>query len=288
MGKDIFNYMKLGWEKLTNRGTKVSNGMQPLGQPDEQVAKTVVDMENYRDELLKKIMLAVKKMVPKADVLTRRILTIYFQDDERFEWAEKINLANIARRYIDDNTGGELKEVKVVQGVAPQGERGFRWDDMQITLSETDTIEKPVQEDTVEEKPKKAVLSMKYANSDCRIIGEPVELEPDEDKVYNIGWSKLTKVASRPRKNQIAFEYKEPDKHDNNVFAVSRAHAHIHFEQGYWFLVVEERGTRQAGKRTKIVRDGKEKELATVGIGMVLRDNDEIRLNDEYILFRLV
>ena len=128
---------------------------------------------------------------------------------------------------------------------------------------------------------------MFFTENDCVVAGEPVKLDGVDGQVWNIGWGKTIIVDNRPRQNHIALTYSDPQRKVTDVYPVSRAHAHIKKVNGSYLLFVDVRGTRTAGKRTKIVRDGKELELSDVKVGMPLQDGDVIRLNREYISFKL-
>ena len=74
-------------------------------------------------------------------------------------------------------------------------------------------------------------------------------------------------------------------KNKKKDYPVSRAHAHIKRIQNSYLLFVDVRGTRQAGKHTKIVRNGKEIPLNNVNTGVALEDGDIIRLNLVFLKF---
>ena len=205
------------------------------------------------------------------------------------EKAVKHGLAEEVDEYIENSTGKKFKRVEVLGGTPEPGGISARinsYVDIVVSSTERKTMDEvtvaPVT--TAELVPQ---ISMFFTQHDCVVAGEPVKLDGKEGQVWNIGWGKTIMVDNRPRQNHIALTYSDPQRKVTDMYPVSRAHAHIKKVNGSYLLFVDVRGTRAAGKRTKIERNGKIMELSDVKVGIPLQDGDIIRLNNEYLSFKL-
>lgn len=140
----------------------------------------------------------------------------------------------------------------------------------------------------------KALISQVPGNGS--IIDECVNIDSQEIQGlpghrYNIGCGKHPILSDNShRENQIAIDDNSSSiEFDKNKF-VSRAHAHISYDNNHGFLLyVEPGGTRVAQKRTHIHRDGQKIELNNILIPEPLQDGDYIVLSKYvHLLFKEV
>lgn len=140
----------------------------------------------------------------------------------------------------------------------------------------------------------KAIISQVQGNGS--LISECISLDSNEilglpGKRYNIGSGKCPVMSDNShRENQIAIDDDLSSiEFDKNKY-VSRAHAHISYDNEHGFLLhVEPGGTRAAQKRTHIHRDGEMIELNNILIPAPLQDGDYIVLSKYvHLLFKKV
>lgn len=140
---------------------------------------------------------------------------------------------------------------------------------------------------TVEETGTQAkISSMKGYGS---IIGDIVHLQPNSEKVYNIGRGKNVQTKSGNfRTNDIAVDDDESNSEYQNNLHVSKSHAHISYKQTVGFvLYVDEGGTYYSGKRTRIQRSGRREPIdlgSDIKIPYPLQDGDIIELGKKVCL----
>ena len=113
-----------------------------------------------------------------------------------------------------------------------------------------------------------------------------VELQKPSMRVYNIGSGKFVKMANGlMRKNYIVINDDENSPEFELNRFVSRSHAHIDFNEDYGFrLSVESKGTKMAGKRTRIIRGDKVFDLNNTLVPEPLVDGDIIELSKSVML----
>ena len=113
-----------------------------------------------------------------------------------------------------------------------------------------------------------------------------VELQKPSMRVYNIGSGKFVKMANGlMRKNYIVINDDENSPEFEMNRFVSRSHAHIDFNEDYGFrLFVESKGTKMAGKRTRIIRGDKVFDLNNTLVPEPLVDGDIIELSKSVML----
>ena len=183
--------------------------------------------------------------------------------------------------------GVRFRQVIIEQGVVPERYRSMHvrnYGYVSFTIRSNEQVK-------AEKKVAVPTLKMNNDDSACKVRGDELKLDGEDGTVWNIGWGTDWVVNGIPRKNHIALEYKNPEEHEKTeehekkVYPVSRAHAHIKRVQNSYLLFVDVRGTRQVGKHTKIVRNGKEIPLNNVNTGVALEDGDIIRLNLEFLKF---
>lgn len=231
----------------------------------------------FLEDIRPKIQDKLKNIVSKTKTYPDRFLFIYIKDEGIYTLASKNNMAHAVNEYIANRTGESFKEVQLHHGNVEAGLQSVEINNTVVIAVGSGTPPPPP--------PGLATISMLYESSVCTLGVEQLVLDPQKQQLWNIGWDRETQINGRPRINHIAFFYKYPDQQDNSVFLVSRAHAHIKYAQGNYFLFVDARGTRQAGKRTKIERGDQIFELTDTNVGYPLKDGDIIRLNGEYLLF---
>ena len=273
-GKKFMNYIH---EKTADRQEASYREEQESVVEDDQFVYTRFE-ENMKTLILQKL----KEINNKPATYSTRKLFICINKEELFELAVQNNLDSLIADYIDDKAG-KLQAVELRQGTAPAGTmQKMVSNEVQIALCNPENFKERV----MPEKKKIGVMKMLYDSSECMLLNEPVLLEPEEGKIWYIGWGAEVEINNRPRKNHIALAYKEPEKHNAEVYMISRAHAHIKYREGYYYLYVE-RGLRENDERTKIERGGRIIELSDKTTGRPLRDRDIIRLNNEYLIFTL-
>ena len=261
-----------------------------LEEPDTELGIVkVMDYTSFCEEVRTNVKKKIGELVKNTDIYPKRWLYIYIDDEGFYEKAVKHGLAAEVDEYIENTTGKKFKHVEVLGGTPePGGICACINSYVEIVVSAS---ERKAEEEVVVVQPTAAEqvpqISMFFTENNCVVAGEPVKLDGVDGQVWNIGWGKTIIVDNRPRQNHIALTYSDPQRKVTDVYPVSRAHAHIKKVNGSYLLFVDVRGTRTAGKRTKIVRDGKELELTDVKVGMPLQDGDVIRLNREYISFKL-
>lgn len=262
-----------------------------LEEPDTELgAVKVIDYTSFCEEVRTIIKNKIAELVKNTDLYPKRWLYIYINDEGFYDKAVKHGMAAEVDEYIENATGKKFKAVEVLSGTPePGGISAHINSYVKIVVSAT---EKKAEDDVVVvAQPTTAVqvpqISMFFTQHDCVVAGEPVKLDGKEGQVWNIGWGKTIMVDNRPRQNHIALTYSDPQRKVTDMYPVSRAHAHIKKVNGSYLLFVDVRGTRAAGKRTKIERDGKIMELSDVKVGIPLQDGDIIRLNNEYLSFKL-
>ena len=261
-----------------------------LEEPDTELGSVkVIDYTSFCEEVRIIIKKKIGDLVKNTDLYPKRLLYIYINDEGFYEKAVKHGLAEEVDEYIENATGKKFKRVEVLGGTPEPGGISARinsYVDIVVSSTERKTMDEvavaPVT--TAELVPQ---ISMFFTQHDCVVAGEPVKLDGVDGQIWNIGWGKTIIVDNRPRQNHIALTYSDPQRKVTDMYPVSRAHAHIKKVNGSYLLFVDVRGTRTAGKRTKIVRDGKEMELSDVKVGIPLQDGDVIRLNREYLSFKL-
>lgn len=138
----------------------------------------------------------------------------------------------------------------------------------------------------------KAVVSQVPGNGS--LIEECVRIDSQEIQRlsgcrYNIGSGKHPVMSDNShRENQIAIDDDSTSiEFDKNKF-VSRAHAHISYDNNHGFILYAEHGgTRAAQKRTHIYRGGEKIELNNILIPEPLQDGDYIVLSKHvHLLFK--
>lgn len=224
----------------------------------------------------------VQNLVAKSKTYPDRYLFVYINDDVVYKTALQHNMAHSLNEYIDDRTGDRFKDVHILTGPVKPGLQSVEVNDKVVIAVGSGTPPPPPPPPA-----RSAVIRMLYNTSVCTLVDGDVVLDPSQNTLWNIGWGRDAEVNHRPRTNHIALQYKHPEQHEAGEYMISRAHAHIKSFEGTFYLYVEPRGTRQAGKRTKIERGNQVFELSDVKVGRPLRDGDVIRLNGEYLLFTL-
>lgn len=262
-----------------------------MEEPDTELGIIkVMDYTSLCEEVRTIIKKKIGELVKNTDLYPKRLLYIYINDEGFYRKAVKHGLAAEVDEYIENATGKRFKLVEVVGGTPePGGISACINSYVEIVVSST---ERKAEEDMVVATPVTTTkqipqISMFFSQHDCVVANEPVTLDGNDGQVWNIGWGQTIIVDNRPRKNHIALTYSDPQRKVTNMYPVSRAHAHIKKVDGSYLLFVDVRGTRAAGKRTKIVRNEKEMELSDVKVGIPLQDGDIIRLNKEYLSFKL-
>lgn len=273
-GKKFMNYIH---EKTADRQEASYREEQESVVEDDQFVYTRFE-ENMKTLILQKL----KEINNKPATYSKRKLFICINKEELFELAVQNNLDSLIADYIDDKAG-KLQAVELRQGTAPAGTmQKMVSNEVQIALCNPENFK----ERAMPEEKKIGVMKMLYDSSECMLLNEPVLLEPEEGKIWYIGWGAEVEINNRPRKNHIALAYKEPEKHKAEVYMISRAHAYIKYREGYYYMHVE-RGVRENDERTKIERGGRIIVLSNKNAGQPLRDRDIIRLNNEYLIFTL-
>jgi len=251
---------------------------QPVLQPEpkkETRFNYVGFLENIRPMILQKL----EDQYPKLKNYSDYYLFIYINDKDAYQAARIYDMESSITVYIDSTRGKQFKAVQIHTGALQPGLMSAKVNDT-VTIAVSNGVATPPPPQKIA-----SLVLMHEETSVCTIGEGHFVLDPLVDTSWNIGWGKNTIVNGRPRINHIAFDYKNPDKQDAKVFMISRSHAHIKFINGNFFLYVEERGTRQAGKRTKIERGNQIIELTDINVGRCLKDGDVIRLNGEYLQF---
>jgi len=277
---DIWNMPQFLWNKVKSwTSDKVQETKAQSENP--QPADDGFDEAQFVYDLQTKVLVAVKKQISNKKILSNRILWIYMDDKELLDKALQNGWADRIADYVEDKWD-RVHSVCLKEGLPPTDSRSES-----LTKNVRLLIASPESQKQQQTPSQKVgVLKMLYDTSICKLVGDTVELMPEEGRVWYIGWETDTEVNNRPRKNEIALIYKEPDKQDQKVFMISRAHAYIMYSQGYWFLHVE-RGVRTNDERTKIERSGRVMELSDKTTGKPLKDRDVIRLNNEYLIFTI-
>jgi len=262
---------------VTHSASADNGGSQ---KPDTVIA-TVFDEHQYLYDLQTLVLHTLKRTIANKHALSSRKVVIGIQNATLKDKALLSSWADRITDYIDDKWG-PVHSVEIQEGPLPANWMPvFLCEGIQLAVGSPATL--------VHQAPrtrKVAVLKMLYDRSACKLHGDIVEMQPEEGRIWHIGWGTDTEVDNRPRYNEVALEYKEPDMHDADVYMISRAHAYIKYLQGFWFLFVE-RGLRVNDERTKIERDNRVIELSDCRAGKPLRNRDVIRLNNEYLLFTI-
>ena len=282
---DIWNMPQFLWNKvkewMTDKAQTVEGQVDNPQSEDPQPSDNGFDEAQFIYDLQTKVLDAVKRQVKNKKILSNRILWIYIDDKQLQETALQHGWAERIADYVEDKWE-RVHSVCLEAGLPPTGGRSESLaENVELVIASPESRKQqqaPSQ--------KMAILKMLYDTSVCKLVGDTVELMPEEGRVWYIGWETDTEVDNRPRKNEIALTYKEPEKQDPKVFMISRAHAFIKYSQGYWFLHVE-RGVRTNDERTKIERSGRVMELSDKTTGKPLKDRDVIRLNNEYLIFTI-
>lgn len=309
MEKDLFDYIKMGWNKMTAKKNKQTASPAENGQrsnkievetanatPQEAMADISGEEQRFakpwnfiafQEKMLPMILTKVENLLPKAELYPERDLLLYINDPEKVEVVIENAFDNTLAAYIENRKGTSFRVISITQGEPEPIMLSARVND-EVTLA----IRKRLQPATVQVQPEivgPAVLEV--LGSRCKIEKEGQILIPEEGKIWNIGWGEMAEINGIVRFNQIAWGYTHPENEDQKIFLISRAHAFIKFSNGRFKIAADIRGTRQSGKRTKVQRKvypgEKPYELNVPGMTITLHDGDIIHLNGEKMKFHL-
>lgn len=257
---------------------------KPIAMPEPADVENTpeFDYDAFLGDVRVRIYDKVQKLVAKSKTYPDRYLFVYVNDEAIYQTSLQHNMGHSLNEYMDDRTGDRFKDVHILTGPVKPGLQSIKVNDKVIIAVGSGTPPPPPPPPA-----RSAVITMLYGTSECTLVGGDVILDPAKNTLWNIGWGRDAEVNHRPRTNHIALQYKNPEQHEADDYMISRAHAHIKSYDGTFYLYVEPRGTRQAGKRTKIERGNQIFELSDVRVGRPLRNGDVIRLNGEYLLFTL-
>lgn len=232
-----------------------------------------------RDHIIKAIIKGLK--IFKSNDVSRLTLEIYILDNTVYnglglEYEQDI-FKNSVQEYIKTELGIAFKAINI-SGMEPEKKdklkqaNGNGIDYLFFSVEETGT--------------QAHITSVEGYGS---IIGDVVYLQPNPQKVYNIGRGKEVRTKSGNfRTNEIAID--DDDKcteYKKNLY-VSRCHAHISYKPSVGYtLSVDEGGTYISGKRTRIQRQGLREPIdlgSDINNSYPLIDGDIIELGKEVCL----
>lgn len=304
MDKDLFDYIKMGWDKMTSKKKGEAPAEKPV-QPQTESTPEKVDAVKQQEvieqplpesihpqkqwnyiaflEKMPDLILArIGKLNIKGAAFAEKDLIIFCEDEEIVESMEQNGFAQYLKDYLDLKSEISFRNISIRQGKPALDMYNFKVND-EITLA----IDNPKKDEPAKDHSAQSA-TLEVMGTRCKLEDSPVILVPEKGKVWNIGWGKETEVNGLARLNQIAWTYAHPENENTKIFLVSRAHAHIKYINGCFNLIADIRGTRQAGKSTKVQRGEKPEELLVPGLTYPLQDKDIIHLNKEKMIFRLL
>lgn len=301
MSKDLFDYIKIGLDKIT-AGKKKEEPIpvDKVPSSEEQVKKVELpdgdetfeeqEMDNlqpkkawdyiaFQDKVLPVILEKTTNLVAKPSTYPERDLVLLVKEAEKMQVMID-NLFNEAvANYFELRTEHTFKSVTICEAGQQAGMITSDINEFLTIAIRRLNKPKPIQPEEV------APATVKVMGHRCKLKGGDCVLNPEEGKTWNIGWGDFVTINGVARFNQIAWEYTNPEKENINRFLVSRAHAHIKYSRGHYSLIVDVRGTRQAGKVTKVQRGEQIHELNVPGLAYQLQDGDIIHLNAQMMVF---
>ena len=266
---------------------KADAGRMVANKVEAGQGQQAFDYRMFLDGFVMAISSNVRELVRDRKLYPGRELVIYINDESICQKAKDNCLDEAVNDKMEEVHGVRFRQVIIEQGVVPERYRSMHvrnYGYVSFTIRSNEQVK-------AEKKVAVPTLKMNNDDSACKVRGDELKLDGEDGTVWNIGWGTDWVVNGIPRKNHIALEYKNPEEHEKTeehekkVYPVSRAHAHIKRVQNSYLLFVDVRGTRQVGKHTKIVRNGKEIPLNNVNTGVALEDGDIIRLNLEFLKF---
>lgn len=301
MSKDLFDYIKIGLDKLTS-GKKKDEPIpvEKIPTPEEQVKKVdrpemdesseEQEMDNrqpekewdyiaFQDKALPLVLNQINNLVSKPSSYPERDLMLLVKDTNKLQIIKDNLFDEVVANYIDLRAEYSFKSVSICKAVQQAGMITADINEFLAIAIRRVNKPKPVQPEEV------APATVKIMGSRCKLMGGDCILNPEEGKIWNIGWGDFVTINGITRINQIAWEYANPEKENLKRFLVSRAHAHIKYSKGHFNLYVDARGTNQAGKLTEVQRGDQIHPLNVPGLAYQLKDGDIIHLNAEMMTF---
>lgn len=302
MDKDLFDYIKMGWNKMTAskkndvpshaNSTVESQSESPAKKAHAEAQDTTsenvafdekpVKAWNYiafQEKMPDLILEKIQRIGIKPEQFPDRDLVVFCNDPDKIDVIKENKFDEHLDEYIYLKKDKSFRSITVKEGVPGIGMVTSQVsDEITIALCRQERAHSA-------QRSGAASATLEVLGTRCKLLNPDLVLEPEDGNIYNIGWGENTNVGGILRTNQIAWDYANPEKENTKVFLVSRAHAHIKFTQGCFNLIVDIRGTRQAGKRTKVQRGEQIDELTVPGLTYPLQDKDIIILNSEKMKF---
>ena len=286
--KDILDVIVkwLGWGQSEGKGAKAP------AKTDTGSERPVVLTDDYvagRDKIRDAVIRNMARLVKSRRVAEGKALVIYMDDTYNYQMAVSGGLDEYIGTYIEANTDYGFRQYCIrlgkpeVHDVAVLICPGISMALRMPTASPDAQGPQPVQQQRVFSP---AVVDVLEGRGSLK-GGKPVELMPEDGRIYNIGIGSVQVIKNRSvRYNDIVIDDDESSPMFSFNKYVSRAHAHIVFRAGFgYYLYAEERGTPTYDKRTEISRNqSKTIPLDSVRTGQLLQDGDSIILNGNVIL----
>lgn len=270
MGKNFFNWIA---DKIN--GTQSASEYENVNEPSNSIDK--------KGDLLNAVISTLKSNYAGTKIsLKEHSLSLWIDDNLFYNSLVLDKFQDILITTIIDELGIEFGSIEICSGAIPDSSKTKIMDCCYLHVQPIMSVQAI----------SKAVILQVQGNGS--LIEDYVTL--DSQKIqglpglrYNIGAGKHPIMSDNThRENQIAIDDNPSSvEFDKNKY-VSRAHAHISYDNEHGFMLyVEHGGTRASQKRTHIHRDGEKIELNNILIPEPLQNGDYIVLSKYvHLLFK--